>query len=813
MDTMVKQDLSGFENTIRDYVRYVLGKPMADATPIDLFNGISSAVRKLLMDIRIDTEQRYDRRDVKRMHYISMEYLTGPLLANNLLNMGIQEDVRGILRHMGLDLDTLMACEPDPSLGNGGLGRLAACFLDSLACLDMPGFGYGINYDYGLFKQSIMGGYQREKPDHWPSRSSPWLIARSGEKCMVPVYGRIVDTEDIDGGYNPMWSDWKLVVGRPHDIPVVGYGGHTANRLRLFSAWASEDFDIQIFNEGDYFRAVERKISSENISKILYPSDSQEAGKELRLVQEYFLVACAVQDIIRIYLKQHDGFDQFPKKVAIQLNDTHPALTVAELMRSLVDVHGLEWDHAWDITTQTLAYTNHTLLPEALEKWPLAIVEKVIPRHLQIIYEINQRFLETLTVKYPDDLQRLHRMSIIEEGNEKQVRMAHLAIVGSHSVNGVAKIHSHLVKTALVPEFYDLWPEKFNNKTNGVTPRRWLLSANPGLSRLITDAIGDAWITDLDALKALEPLTNDNAFLEKFSMIKRENKVRLAKLIKKTAYIDVDPDSIFDIHAKRIHEYKRQLLNVMHIIHGYFMIHEEGVIPPSPRTYIFSGKAAPGYFLAKLLIRLIHGVADVVNKDPLVNQWIKVAFIPDYKVSLAEIIIPGADVSEQISTAGMEASGTGNMKFAINGAVTMGTLDGANIEIADAVGPENIYIFGHDVEGIQAMRGGYDPGKILAKTPQVRRVLEAINSPLFCGWESDLFSPLFDAVVTHGDYYMNLADFQSYVDAQARLAVDYVDRKKWRQKTLLNTARTGIFSSDRTIREYAREIWGLERQI
>jgi len=813
MNTMIKPDLSGFENTIREYVRYVVGKPMADATPTDLFNGVSSAVRKLLMDIRIDTEQRYDRRDVKRMHYISMEFLTGPLLANNLLNMGIQEDVRGILRHMGLDLDTLKACEPDPSLGNGGLGRLAACFLDSLASLDMPGFGYGINYDYGLFKQSIMGGYQREKPDHWPSKSSPWLIARSGEKCMVPVYGRIVDTEDIDGGYNPMWSEWKLVVGRPHDIPVVGYGGHTANRLRLFSAWASEDFDIQIFNEGDYFRAVERKISSENISKILYPSDSQEAGKELRLVQEYFLVACAVQDIIRIYLKQHDDFDQFPQKVAIQLNDTHPALTVAELMRSLVDVHGLEWDNAWDITTQTLAYTNHTLLPEALEKWPLDIVEKVIPRHLQIIYEINQRFLKTLTVKYPDDPQRLHRMSIIEEGDEKQVRMAHLAIVGSHSVNGVAKIHSHLVKTALVPEFYDLWPEKFNNKTNGVTPRRWLLSANPGLAQLITEAIGDAWITDLDALKALEPLTSDNAFLERFSMIKRENKVRLAKLIKKTAYIDVNPDSIFDIHAKRIHEYKRQLLNVMHIIHGYFMIHEEGVIPPSPRTYIFSGKAAPGYFLAKLLIRLIHGVADVVNKDPLVSQWIKVAFIPDYKVSLAEIIIPGADVSEQISTAGMEASGTGNMKFAINGAVTMGTMDGANIEIAEAVGPENIYIFGHDVKEIQALRGRYDPGKILAKTPQAQRVLDAINSPLFCGWESDLFSPLFDAVVNHGDYYMNLADFQSYVDAQARLSVDYVDRKKWGQMTLLNTARNGIFSSDRTIREYARDIWGLKRQI
>ncbi len=813
MDFMVKPDLSGFESKILDYVRYVLGKTMADATSTDLFNGVSSAVRQLLMDIRLDTEQRYYRRDVKRMHYLSMEFLTGPLLANNLLNMGIQEDVREILSNMGLDLDTLMECEPDPSLGNGGLGRLAACFLDSLASLDLPGFGYGINYDYGLFKQTIMSGYQREKPDYWPSRSSPWLIARSGEKCMIPVYGRIVDTEDTKGGYNPMWSEWQLVVGRPHDIPVVGYGGHTANRLRLFSAWASEDFDIRIFNEGDYFRAVERKINSENISKILYPSDSQEAGRELRLVQEYFLVACAVQDIIRIYLKTHDNFNHFSKKVAIQLNDTHPSLTVAELMRSLVDVHGLEWDNAWEITTKTLAYTNHTLLPEALEKWPLAIVEKVVPRHLQIICEINRRFLETVSVSYPNDPQRLHRMSIIDETGEKQVRMAHLAIVGSHSVNGVAKIHSHLVKTSLVPDFYQLWPEKFNNKTNGVTPRRWLLSANPGLATLITEAIGDGWITDLNALKALEPLKADSTFLEKFSMVKRENKVRLSRLIKKKAYIDVDPDSIFDIHAKRIHEYKRQLLNIMHIVHGYFMIHEDGVLPPCPRTYIFSGKAAPGYFIAKLIIRLIHGVADVINKDPLVSRWIKVAFIPDYKVSLAEIIIPGADVSEQISTAGMEASGTGNMKFAINGAVTMGTMDGANIEIAGAVGRENIYIFGLDVEEIKAMRKEYDPKKILAKNPQARRVLSAINSPLFCGWETDIFTPVFDAVVNHGDYYMNLVDFQSYVDAQARLSRDYVDRKRWAETALLNTARTGFFSSDRTIREYAREIWGLEQQI
>ncbi len=810
---MLDFNFSEFETSVHDYVRYVLGKSMKNADKKDLFNAVSSAVRKFLIDLRIETEKKYERRDVKRMHYISIEFLLGRLLSNNLINLGIFDTCRDALKIMGIDLDELVETEPDPALGNGGLGRLAAGFLDSIASLDMPGFGYGINYDYGLFRQNIIGGYQREAPDFWPNRSSPWLIGRSGEKCMIPVYGRIEDTKDLNGEYNPMWTDWKLIVGRSHDIPIAGYGGRTVNYLRLFSAWASENFDMQIFNDGDYFRAVRDKIQSESISKILYPSDSKEAGKELRLVQEYFLVACSVHDIIDIYLKSHDNFDLFHKKVAIQLNDTHPALTVAELMRALIDEHGLEWDKAWDITTKTLGYTNHTLMPEALEKWPLSIVEKVIPRHLQIIYEINSRFLKILEEKYPGNIDKIAGMSIVEEGDVKQVRMANLAIIGSHSVNGVAQIHSELVKTKLVPDFYELWPDKFNNKTNGVTQRRWIVSANPRLAELICDAIGDKWISDLEEIKAIEPFCKDKEFLIKFSMIKRENKIRLAKVIKKTSYVDVDPESIFDIHVKRIHEYKRQLLNVMNIIHTYFLIKDDGVEPSCPRTFIFAGKAAPGYFTAKLIIRLIHGIADVINNDPVVNKWLKVAFIPDYRVSLAEKIIPAANVSEQISTAGMEASGTGNMKFAMNGALTLGTLDGANIEIADRVGRENIYIFGLEVKEIEAMRNTYNPHDYLGKNFYLKRVMDALNSDLFCKKEPGIFHPLYENLVDKGDYYFHMADFNSYIETQEKIWEDYMKKDQWNEKAILNTARTGWFSSDRTIMEYAQDIWKIERQL
>lgn len=805
-------EFTDFEKSIKNIVRYAMGKNMEDAHEIDLFNAVCFAIRKYIIDLKIATEERYRVKDVKRMHYISMEFLTGPLLAANLYNLGIYDSCRDVINGMGLDFDGLIEFEPDPALGNGGLGRLAACFLDSLASMDMPGFGYGINYDYGLFRQSIVGGYQREKPDFWPNKSSPWLMRSSGEKCMIPVYGRIEDTEDMKGEYNPMWVEWKLIVGRPHDISIVGYGAETVNSLRLFSAWASDDFDIKIFNDGDYFKAVEDKIKFENISKILYPSDSQEAGKELRLVQEYFLVACSVNDIIQIYLRAHDDFTSFDKKVAIQLNDTHPALTVAELMRAFIDVHALEWDMAWSITNRTLGYTNHTLLPEALEKWPVSIVEKVIPRHLQIIREIDRRFIALLETKYPDQPEKIKKMRIIEEGNPSNIRMANLAIVGSHSVNGVAEIHSELVKQKLVPEFYQLWPERFNNKTNGVTPRRWLLGANAGLARLITDAIGDGWVKNLDKLRELEAMRNDSSFLDAFSRVKRDNKLRLAEEIKKTAYVDVDPDSMFDIQVKRIHEYKRQMLNIMHIVHKYFLIKEDGISLPTPRTFVFAGKAAPGYFIAKLIIRLIHGIAEVINGDKDVNSWLRVAFIPDYRVSLAEKIIPAADLSEQISTAGMEASGTGNMKFAINGALTIGTLDGANIEIAKEVGLENIYIFGLDVNGVEKLRKSYNVSIYLKNNPRLKRVMDAIRSDRFCPKEPGLFMELYENILNRGDYYCHAADFQSYIDTQERVGLDYMNKNDWAVKSLLNTARSGFFSSDRTVKQYAEEIWHIQRQ-
>lgn len=814
-------DLSDFKESICSVIKYAFGRPIEEAGKVDLFNTLCFVVRRYMIDLQIETEKRYRKSDVKRMHYISMEFLTGPLLANNLINLGIYDQCREMINSMNLkangtdiNFDELIEVEPDPALGNGGLGRLAACFLDSLATLNMPGFGYGINYDYGLFRQSIIAGYQRERPDLWFNKTSPWLLRMSGEKCRIPVFGRIEESEDMAGEYNPMWVEWKLIVGRPHDIAVVGYGRKTVNRLRLFSAWASEDFDMHIFNEGDYFKAVEEKIQFENISKILYPSDSKEEGKELRLVQEYFLVACSIQDIISIYLKTHKNFDRFHEKVAIQLNDTHPAITVAELMRSLIDLNSLEWDQAWDITTRTLGYTNHTLMPEALEKWPASIIRKVIPRHLQIIYEINRRFLEMVEQKYPGDHERAARMSIVEpfDGGEN-IRMANLAIVGSHSVNGVAAIHSELVKHSLVPDFYDLWPEKFNNKTNGITPRRWLLMANKGLSGLITDAIGESWIYDLEQLKRVESFQHDAVFLQAIQNVKRENKKRLGDIIKQSLYIDVDPDSIFDIHAKRIHEYKRQLLNIMNIIHLFLMIRHDGITPPWPRSFIFAGKAAPGYFMAKLIIRLIHGVAEVINRDSLAQKWLRVVFIPDYRVSLAQTIIPAADVSEQISTAGMEASGTGNMKFAINGALTIGTLDGANIEIAQEVGDENIYIFGNRVKDIATLRATFDAEKWLSDDLYLKRVVSSLNSDLFCKGEPGIFKPIHYAMVNGGDYYCHMADFRSYVETQARLSADYLKKEVWAERSLLNTARTGKFSSDRTIREYAQNVWNISPQL
>jgi starch phosphorylase len=802
-------EISKLQNSIRYHHKYSVGKLWENASQDDLLNAVSLAVRERMIDGMLETEKRYQKESVKRLYYFSMEYLMGRSLGNNLYNLKMFDTCKEALMGMGIDLEELLEVECDAALGNGGLGRLAACFLDSLATLDMPGFGYGINYEFGLFKQQINNGYQKEKPDQWFSEESPWLIYRPEDSCIIPIYGKIEHAEDRNGYYNPMWMDWKLMVGVPHDMPIVGYGGHTVNYLRLFSARSSGEFDIQIFNEGDYLKAVEEKVSSETISKVLYPADTVKPGKELRLVQEYFLVACSIRDIIRQYLKKHDSFDDFSKKVSIQLNDTHPAITVAELMRVLIDEKDLSWKKAWDITQATIGYTNHTLMPEALEKWSVSLFEYVLPRHLQIVYEINRRFLHDVAVRFPNEPERLRRMSIIEEDESDKIRMAYLSIVGSHSVNGVSTLHSELLKTSLVPDFYELWPERFNNKTNGVSPRRWLNNSNWLLSELLKKTIGESWITNLYKLKKLENYAEDTSFQEEFLAIKKKNKEILASLIFETCRVKIDSDSLFDIQAKRIHEYKRQLLNVMCIIYYYLRFVEDKKLLPVPRTYIFSGKAAPEYFMAKLIIKLINSVGAVINNDKRISDYMKIVFIPDYRVSLAEKIIPGADLSEQISTAGMEASGTGNMKFAMNGALTIGTLDGANIEIMEEVGAENIYIFGLKVEDIFQMRGSYNPLDLYNENPTVKRVMDAINSDMFCKKEPGLFKPIYEKILYEGDLYFNLVDLQSYINTQEKVSRDYLSSSVWVKKAILNVARTGKFSSDRTVSEYARDIWGI----
>ncbi len=806
---------SAIQESILRHLRYSLGKECKDPKLLhhrDLFLALALSMRDRLLERRLETEARYQQANLKRLYYLSMEFLIGRSLGNNLQNLGIYDICKEALEKKGIDLEEVREQESDPALGNGGLGRLAACFLDSLATLGMPGFGYGIHYEFGLFKQEIYDGYQKEKPDCWLSEWIPLEIERSDEACVIPIYGRIEHGLDRSGSYNPMWLGWKLVVGVPYDIPILGYGGDTVNYLRLYAARPSQEFDIQIFNEGDYFRAVEQKIDSENISKVLYPSDTFKAGRELRLVQEYFLVACALRDIVSRYLKDHEGFDRFPDKVAIQLNDTHPSLTVAELMRILVDEYALPWEKAWEITRQTLGYTNHTLLPEALEKWPVDLMEHVLPRHLQIIYEINHRFLKEVMSIWPGDEERLKRVSLVEEGEQKQVRMAHLAIVGSHSVNGVAALHTRLLKRSLFPDFNRLWPLRFNNKTNGITQRRWLLHANPLLSDLITRTIGNGWITDLDRLRELESFAEDRGFQEEFSRVKLANKERLTKVILDTARVEVNPDTLFDIQAKRIHEYKRQLLNVMHIIHEHLCLIEDGIEPPVPKTYIFAGKAAPGYWVAKQIIKLINNLAQVINRDRKVRDWIRVVFVPDYRVSLAEKIIPAANLSEQISTAGKEASGTGNMKFALNGALTMGTLDGANIEIREEVGEENIYIFGLQAEQIEERRGSgsYHPREYYRRNPEIRRVMGAFRSNLYCPKEPGLFKWIYQNILDQGDQYFHLADFSSYLKAHEKAQREYLRPAVWNRKAILNVSRIGKFSSDRTISEYAEEIWGLK---
>jgi starch phosphorylase len=803
--------LPDFAASVQRSLRYTLGKRWQDASPRDLLVAVSLATREQLIERMLDTEERYRAADAKRVYYLSVEFLMGRSLGNNLLNLGLLDKVGATLAQLGVELEALRELEPDAALGNGGLGRLAACFLDSLASLDMPGFGYGINYEHGLFRQAIEGGYQREYADSWRATGSPWLIIRRDDALRIPVYGQLEKVADGDGLKTTRWTHQRVLVGLPHDLPIVSFGGRTVNSLRLYSAQASDEFDIGIFHQGDYHRAFDQKLESERVSKVLYPPESTSAGKELRLLQEYFFVACALRDIVARYLATRRTFDSFSDKVAIQLNDTHPALAVAELVRLFVDDHGLPFEKAFEHAQRCFSYTNHTLLPEALERWPKPLLARVAPRHLQIIELINANFLAEVEVRWPGNIERLRRLSIIEEGNPQHVRMAHLAIVGSHAVNGVSKLHSELVKTELVPDFAELWPGRFQNKTNGISPRRWLMKANPKLSSLISARIGEGWRSDLEGLRELEAHVDDAEFLRAFRDVKRANKARLSGVVAQTTGVRIDPDAMFDVQVKRIHEYKRQLLAALRIAEVYLELADDGKLPVAPRVCLFGGKAAPEYFMAKLVIKLISSLAEVVNADPRTRDLLRVAFVPDYRVSLAEKIIPAADLSEQISTAGQEASGTGNMKLALNGALTIGTLDGATIEIRDAVGAENVYIFGLRAEQVADLRahGAYSSRDLYESTPRIRRVIDALANGRFSPDEPGLFAPLVESLLDHGDRWFVLADFCAYGDTQKRVSQDWLDPTGWARRASLNVARMGYFSSDRAIREYATAIWAV----
>lgn len=794
-----------------DNLYYIQGKAELLATLHDYYMALAHTVRDRLLHRRIKTAQAYYEQNAKTVYYLSAEFLIGRLLSNNLINIGLHEPVQQALAESGLNLDDLMEREEDPGLGNGGLGRLAACFLDSLATLEIPAIGYGIRYEYGIFEQLIRDGWQTEDPDRWLRFGNPWEIPRPDYLVTVKLGGHTEASTDQQGRYQVNWIPDRTVLGIPYDTPVPGYDTNTVNKLRLWSARAGEEFNFQFFNAGDYASAVANKIFSENITKVLYPNDNTPQGRELRLQQEYFFVSCSLQDIIRLYLRSHQTFDALPEKAAIQLNDTHPAIGIAEMMRLLVDEHRLDWDQAWSITQNTFAYTNHTLLAEALEKWPVSLFGRLLPRHLEIIYEINHRLLSEVRAKYPGNEARITRLSLIGEEPEKHVRMAHLACAGSHAINGVAALHTELLKQDVLRDFYELWPEKFTNKTNGVTPRRWLLLSNPQLASLITQTLGNSnWIKHLEDLRQLEAYIDDAEFCDRWHQIKQDNKQRLADHIRQENDIEVDPNSLFDVQIKRMHEYKRQLLNVLYIITLYNRIKQNPRIDLLPRTFIFSGKAAPGYYMAKLIIKLINSVADVVNQDPDVNGRLKVVFLANCSVSLAQKVYPAADLSEQISTAGKEASGTGNMKFAMNGALTIGTLDGANIEIREEVGAENFFLFGLTAEEVTALKArGYNPWDYYNTNSELRQVIDRIASGYFSHGNPDLFKPIVEALLQR-DEYLHFADYQSYVDCQEQVAGAYRDSENWTRMSILNTARAGKFSSDRTIQEYCKEIWQVE---
>ncbi|MGF1568830.1 MAG: glycogen/starch/alpha-glucan phosphorylase [Nodosilinea sp.] len=794
------------KHALYNNLHWVQGKDEQFANAHDYYMALAYSVRNELLKKRIRTAKTYAQAQAKVVYYMSAEFLMGRHLGNGLINLGLHETMRHALADCGLDLDELLEREAEPGLGNGGLGRLAACFMDSLTTLNIPAVGYGIRYEFGIFTQAIHNGHQMEVPDKWLSFGNPWEIARPDYRVGVKFGGYTEVYKDEDD-YRVRWVPGQTVLGIPHDVPVPGYGTENVNILRLWKAEASEAFDLDAFNAGNYFGAVANKMISENITKVLYPNDETLQGKELRLQQQYFFVACSLQDIIRLHLRDHDSLANLADFAAIQLNDTHPAIGVAELMRLLIDEYQFDWEQAWQITHQAFGYTNHTLMPEALECWSVDLFSKLLPRHLELIYEINHRFLAQVRRRYPKDEARLNRLSLIEEGPERRVRMANLACVGSHAINGVAALHTELLKQEVLQDFYALWPEKFTNKTNGITPRRWLLQCNPRLSQLISETIGDRWITHLEDLKQLENHLYDESFCQAWRAIKQTNKWNLTRYIESTLGIEVNPDSMFDVQVKRIHEYKRQLMNVLHVITLYNRMVQNPGDEVVPRTVIFGGKAAPGYALAKLVIKLTTAVADVVNHDPIVAGRLKVVFLPNYNVSVAQRIFPASDLSEQISTAGKEASGTGNMKFALNGALTIGTLDGANVEIREEVGADNFFLFGLTAEQVAACRAvGHNPWSYYDTNPELKRVLDVIASGLFSPDQPDLFLPLLDSLLVD-DTYMVMADYAAYVQCQEHVSHSYQDQERWTRMSILNAARVGKFSADRTIAEYVRDIW------
>jgi starch phosphorylase len=802
--------VEALRRAILDNLFYIVGSTEQNATDQDFFNAVAYTVRDRILARWFKTLDCYKKHDVRVVCYLSAEFLMGPHLANNLLNLQIEAPVRQAVAELGRDFDQIIEQEREPGLGNGGLGRLAACYLDSLATLAIPAIGYGIRYQFGIFQQQIRDGWQVELTDYWLRYGNPWEIRRPNEAVDVGYGGHTEGWTDSNGKYRVRWVPASVVRGVPYDTPIVGYHSGIANDLRLWRSEATESFYFERFNSGDYQGAVAGKTFAENITKVLYPNDEDIQGKELRLQQQYFFTSCALQDMIRLHQRVGRSIDTFHEKWAIQLNDTHPSIGIAELMRLLVDEHALDWDQAWEITSHTFSYTNHTLLPEALERWSLPLFSMLLPRHLEIIYEINTRFLDQVRQRFSGDDARISRMSLIDEQGEKHIRMAHLACVGSHHINGVAELHTTLLKTNLLRDFYELWPEKFINVTNGVTPRRWLAVSNPEQSALMTRVIGDGWTGDLDELLQLEQFAEDAAFRVDWRKVQQDVKTRLSKYILDETGVCVDPRSMFDVQVKRIHEYKRQHLNALHILTLYFRLKHKPTLDIVPRTFLFGGKAAPGYVMAKLIIKLINSVGEVVNNDPDVKHRLKVIFLPDYNVTFGQKVYPAADLGEQISTAGKEASGTGNMKFAMNGALTIGTLDGANVEIRDAVGHENFFLFGLTADQVQSrIAEGYRPRTIYESNPFLREVIDGLSSGQFSHGDRSLFRPIVDQLLDH-DPYLLFADYQSYIDCQDRVSETYRDQEAWSRMAILNAARMGKFSSDRSIREYCQNIWHVD---